>query len=152
MIVTPEMLLAEALTWLETPYAHQASLKGVGADCIGIITGVAVAYALPDAQAFRDDRAFKGYGRVPDPALVEEASDRYLDRIDIADAGLMNILRFRIEDQPRHFAFISNIEPKRIIHAYAMHNANLSRVVEHGLGEWWQARVDRAYRLRGVTA
>lgn len=30
--------LAEA--WLGTPYCHQASLRGVGADCLGLIRGI----------------------------------------------------------------------------------------------------------------
>ena len=27
-------------TWLGTPYVHQASLKGVGSDCLGLVRGV----------------------------------------------------------------------------------------------------------------
>ncbi|MEL6794106.1 MAG: peptidase P60, partial [Pseudomonadota bacterium] len=29
-----------ARAWIGTPYRHQASLKGVGADCLGLIRGV----------------------------------------------------------------------------------------------------------------
>jgi len=34
------LVVAEALTWLGTPYRHQASLKGVGCDCLGLVRGV----------------------------------------------------------------------------------------------------------------
>ena len=29
-----------ARTWIGTPYHHQASIRGVGADCIGLVRGV----------------------------------------------------------------------------------------------------------------
>lgn len=29
-----------ALSWVGTPYQHQASLRGVGADCIGVLRGI----------------------------------------------------------------------------------------------------------------
>ena len=33
-------VLAEARSWLGTPYRHQASRKGVGCDCLGLVRGV----------------------------------------------------------------------------------------------------------------
>ena len=39
-LVTRAAIVAEALAWLGTPYRHQASLKGVGCDCLGLVRGV----------------------------------------------------------------------------------------------------------------
>jgi NlpC/P60 family putative phage cell wall peptidase len=33
-------VLSEARAWLGTPYRHQASVKGQGADCLGLIRGI----------------------------------------------------------------------------------------------------------------
>ncbi len=33
-------VVAAARNWLGTPYRHQASVKGVGADCLGLVRGV----------------------------------------------------------------------------------------------------------------
>ena len=33
-------IVAEARRWLGTPYRHQASLPGVGCDCLGLVRGV----------------------------------------------------------------------------------------------------------------
>ena len=33
-------IITNALTWIDTPYQHQASLKGEGSDCLGLIRGV----------------------------------------------------------------------------------------------------------------
>src|SRR3712207_1849739 len=35
-----EIIAAEARSWIGTPYHHQASLKGVGCDCLGLLRGV----------------------------------------------------------------------------------------------------------------
>jgi len=35
-----ETIVAEARQWLATPYMHQASVKGQGADCLGLVRGV----------------------------------------------------------------------------------------------------------------
>jgi hypothetical protein len=39
-----EAVIAEARSWLGTPWHHQASLKGVGRDCIGFVRGVALPF------------------------------------------------------------------------------------------------------------
>jgi NlpC/P60 family putative phage cell wall peptidase len=36
----PEKIIAVARSWLGTPYHDQASLKGVGCDCLGLARGV----------------------------------------------------------------------------------------------------------------
>ncbi len=36
----PAEVMARARAWIGTPYRHQASLKGVGADCLGLVRGV----------------------------------------------------------------------------------------------------------------
>ena len=35
-----DAVLAEALSWVGTPYRHQGSTKGVACDCLGLIRGV----------------------------------------------------------------------------------------------------------------
>jgi cell wall-associated NlpC family hydrolase len=43
-------IVAEAMEWLHTPYHHQAALKKVGCDCVGLLIGVARALGLIDAS------------------------------------------------------------------------------------------------------
>ena len=40
MIADPEAVIAAARRWLGTPYHDQASLRGVGCDCLGLARGV----------------------------------------------------------------------------------------------------------------
>jgi NlpC/P60 family putative phage cell wall peptidase len=39
-MTTREQIVAAARGWLGTPYHHQASVKGVGCDCLGLIRGL----------------------------------------------------------------------------------------------------------------
>jgi NlpC/P60 family putative phage cell wall peptidase len=39
-MVTRETIVAAARSWFGTPYHHQASVKGVGSDCLGLIRGI----------------------------------------------------------------------------------------------------------------
>src|SRR3954471_5582633 len=36
----PARIVTEARSWIGTPYRHQALLKGVGCDCLGLLRGV----------------------------------------------------------------------------------------------------------------
>src|SRR4051812_1881115 len=38
--LTRAAIVAEARAWIGTRYRHQASLKGVGCDCLGLVRGV----------------------------------------------------------------------------------------------------------------
>ena len=58
-------IIAEAQSWLGTPYRHQGSLKGVGCDCLGLVRGVwrAVIGGEPEAlPAYSPDWAEAGGG------------------------------------------------------------------------------------------
>ena len=60
-LLIPE-IVAEARSWLGTPWHYQASVKGVGTDCTGVVRGVGNALGLMryDDKA-ADTRAYRGY-------------------------------------------------------------------------------------------
>jgi NlpC/P60 family putative phage cell wall peptidase len=137
-------VVAEALTWVGTPYQHQASTKGLATDCIGLIVGVARALGIKEASAYDAAGDVRGYGRQPDPVALLAAADRYLQRIDMREAGAGDIYLIRFELDPMHFAIISEVNPIYIIHALAPRG----KVVEHRVDAVWRARIMRAYRYR----
>lgn len=49
--VTAAQVVAEARAWLGTPFHWQASAKGVGCDCKGLVAGVARELGLPEARS-----------------------------------------------------------------------------------------------------
>ncbi len=40
MATDPVALVTAARGWIGTPYIHQASLKDIGCDCLGLLRGV----------------------------------------------------------------------------------------------------------------
>lgn len=141
--------MAEARTWLGTPYRHQARTRGVAVDCIGLIGGVALALEISGAQEWAADATLHNYARMPGTNLLTAGCSRFLDHIALTDAVAGDVLLFALEDVPRHFAILSQRGPDRVIHAYASLSAR--RVVEQTL-PIAKARVLRAYRFRGIEA
>ena len=39
-VLTRASIVASARGWIGTPYRHQASLRGLGCDCLGLVRGV----------------------------------------------------------------------------------------------------------------
>lgn len=138
--------IADAYLWLGTPYLHQASVRGVGTDCLGLVGGVARDRGTAEGLAWAADPNFKGYGRTPHARTLLEGTDKYLERIRLAEVTAGDILLMKFAVEPQHFAFISRMDPTYIIHASSSHR----KVVEHRLDEVWRSRVIRAYRYRGL--
>lgn len=139
-------IVAEARSWIGTPWMHQASLKGVGADCIGLIVGVAEAFKMPEAPAWKADRRFSGYGPTPVVDKLLAACAVYLDPVKVESATLGDILLFTYLKQPVHFGIVSETSPRfSVVHAYGP----VRRVTENPIDEKWRARVAHAFRYRG---
>lgn len=70
-MVTRETIVAEARSWLGTPYHHRARVKGAGVDCAQILIAVFAAVGLiddfdpgeypPDWMLHRDDERFRRF-------------------------------------------------------------------------------------------
>lgn len=129
-----------ARSWLGTPYRHQASAKGAGADCLGLIRGVwrglfgdepedVPAYTANWTEVSRDEQLWR-------------AADRWLTRVEGATPG--DVLLFRMERSApaKHLAIRSAISPDRIIHAYSGRS-----VVESPLTGAWRRRIVAAFRF-----
>lgn len=130
-------ILAEARTWLGTPFHHQGRVKGVGVDCVGLIVGVlrTLGHAPLDQT---------GYGREPHAGLLEAALEAQLMRVALDAAQPADVLLLRFVREPQHVGLLT--EAGGIIHTYE----RVGRVVEHRLDEAWRRRLVRAYRLPGV--
>lgn len=141
-----EAIVEEARSWVGTKWIHQASLKGVGADCIGFIRGVGRGVGLIDPFETGEAARFANYGRNPSPTLLREACATFLDGIDKDEAGVGDILVFRIRRDPMHFAI--RTERKGVpymVHAYVQ----AQKVCEHRMDQfYWLPHIVGAYRYR----
>lgn len=142
MAEPPEVLIARE--WLGTPYVPQASKKGAGADCLGLIRGIwrEMHGAEPEAPpAYTDDWAECG----GDEALWRAASRHLLPVADglALSAGQVLLFRMRAGAIAKHLgiASLGGAAP-RFIHAYTSHG-----VVESPLTRPWRARVVARFRF-----
>lgn len=133
-MTTREEIVAEARTWIGTPFHHQGRVKGRGVDCAGLIVGTARACGIAAGD-------MSGYSRTPSGGMLQEELERQCDRVSEALPGDIYLMRF--EREPQHVAFATDIG---VLHAYA----NARTVAEHVLDDKWRRRIVAVYRLRGI--
>ena len=137
-------VVAAARAWLGTPYRHQASVKGEGADCLGLVRGVwreVVGDEPEGLPAYAPDWAEVG----TDETLLE-AARRWMVEVPVAKMEPGDVLLFRMSAgcAVKHCAVLSDVGPPepRIIHAYWGR-----AVVESWMGPWWMRRVAAVFRF-----
>ncbi len=130
-------VIAEARTWIGTPYLHQASARGAGTDCLGLLRGVwrAIYGAEPEpVPAYTADWAEPDHREV-----LHEAACRWLLPRPLHLAAVGDVLLFRMRDGSiaKHLGIQSEVgsHPK-FIHAYTGHG-----VIESSLSQPWQRRI-----------
>jgi NlpC/P60 family putative phage cell wall peptidase len=142
-MITRSAIVAEARDWIGTPYRHQASLKGVGCDCLGLVRGVwrAVIGAEPEpTPPYAPDWAEAGSGEP-----LADAAARHLVAID-RDAfreGDVVLFRWRANLAAKHAAIVT--APDKMVHAH-----DGAAVAEVALAPWWRRRLAYAFRFPGI--
>ncbi len=138
-------IVDEARRWIGTPYRHQASVLGVGADCLGLVRGVWRGVIGPEpvkAPPYTPDWAEMRGGD-----HLMEAARRWLTEIPVGAASAGDVLLFRMAlgAPAKHAAIVSGTE--RIIHAYWGRS-----VCQTHLVPWWRRRIAAAFSFPGVEA
>jgi NlpC/P60 family putative phage cell wall peptidase len=137
---TRAAIVAEARSWIGTPYRHQASLKGVGCDCLGLVRGVwrALYGAEPEpTPAYSPDWAEAGGSEA-----LANAAARHLLPTAIAAAAPGDVLLFhwRPHLPAKHAAIL--VAEDRLVHAY-----DGCPVAEVYLGPSWRRRLAFAFKF-----
>ena len=137
----PDRVVAAARAWVGTPYHHQASVRGVGADCLGLIRGVYRDLGGPDL----------GPGRAYSPIWAEQSAEealieglkRHLAAVDPAGHRPGHVLVFRL--RPGVVAKHAGVQSAAdaFIHAYEG-----GGVVETPIGPWWRRRLVAAFAFQ----
>ena len=132
-----ERVVAEVRLWIGTPYLHQASVRGAGTDCLGLLRGAwrSVCGAEPEEiPAYTEDWA--------EPArreLLREAAERWLVAKAVDQPAVGDVLLFRMKEGgvAKHLGVQSEAgSHPRFIHSYSGHG-----VVESSLSLPWQRRI-----------
>ena len=88
---------------METPFHHQARLKGVGVDCIGLVIGVARELAL-----VAPDFDIAAYPRVPDGTTLLDTARLHMTEIDRAAMQAGDVVVVSFDKLPQHFGIVGD--------------------------------------------
>jgi len=138
MTLHPNTVLARG--WLGTPYQHQASLKHVGCDCLGLIRGVWRERfgAEPETPpAYSPDWAEAGLEE-----SLAHGGRRHLIEVQphLFDEGDVLLFRWKAHLPAKHAGFATG--RRSMIHAQEG-----ARVSEVALSAWWLSRLAFAFRF-----
>ena len=141
--MTRSEIVAAAKSWLGTPYRHQASRKGVGADCLGLVRGVwreAIGPEPAPLPPYTPD-----WAEALKQETLLEAAREHMREIPLGGALHGDVLLFRmgLGHPAKHCAIVSGTD--RIIHAYWGR-----AVCETRLVPWWRRRCAAAFAFPGL--
>lgn len=134
-------IVAAARRWIGTPYVHQASVRGAGADCLGLVRGVwreihgeepePIPPYTPDwGEIGGDEVLLGGAARNLQPAHDERPGD-------------LLVFRMRIGAVAKHLGIQAETGSRAsFIHAYDRHGT-----VESPLSQPWRARIAGRFRM-----
>lgn len=144
MPITPTFIIAEARSWIGTPYRHQASLKGVGCDCLGLVRGVW--RALYGDEPERMPAYSRDWAEASLRETLAEAGVRHLVPVarEAMQAGDVMLFRWRAGFIAKHAAIVT--PDASMVHAH-----DGAAVAEVAFAPWWQRRLAYVFRFPGVN-
>lgn len=135
---------AEARRWLGTPYCHQASVRGAGADCLGLLRGVWRATLGEEPEVpppYTSD-----WSEVSGEEHLMAAALRHLVPVGREMAALGDVLLFRMRPTApaKHLGLLVTdaLHQGRMIHAYSGHG-----VAETHLTAVWLGKLAAVFRF-----
>ena len=140
--ILQDRIVASARAWIGTPYRHQASVKGVGCDCLGLVRGVWRDCLGPEPEAAPPYAASWAESAAPGTDPLAEAAGRHLVPVPLGDgrAGDVLLFSFRAHLPARHCAVATGAAT--MIHAH-----DGAAVTEVALTRWWRRHCTHVFRF-----
>lgn len=123
--------------WIGTPYVHQATCRGGGTDCLGLVRGVW--RDLYGSEPSRVPAYSRDWSEPQRAEVLWQAARRHLRVKDLRDAQPGDVLLFRMRERAvaKHLGIqtVTGEQPA-FVHAYMRHG-----VVESPLSTPWARRI-----------
>ena len=128
--------------WIGTPYVHQASLKGVGCDCLGLLRGLWREVHGDEAEAIPP---YLPDWDVPGAETLRDGLARHLSPVDLAAMAPGDVVLFRMVARAaaRHCAILAEQSGSLSL----IHARQNKRVGEEPFTPFWRSRMAYAFRL-----
>lgn len=130
--------------WIGTPYHHQASRRGVGTDCLGLVRGVW--RELYGGEAEEAPPYTRDWAEAGGCETMLEAATRHMIVLERSEARAGDVVVFRLRPGTvaKHAAILAG--SATMIHA--MEGCAVSQVP---LSRWWRRRIAGAFRFPGCA-
>jgi len=143
MSFTRKDVVKEALSWVDTPFVHQARVKHVGVDCAGLLECVGVELK---SDGYQDYEFFTNYPKDP-TGLLEKHLDKHCQRVSngVLKPGRLILFSFSRNRKGQHLAI--HVGNNKMVHAYSpAKHVQISTVTNA-----WKHRIVGVYDFKGVT-
>lgn len=136
----PDQVIALARQWLGTPYHDQASLKGVGCDCLGLARGVW--RDLHGPEPFPIPPYSRDWGETGDREVLAKGAARLMlpVAVEARQSGDLLLFRMRPSAIAKHVGILT--APDQFLHAYERLG-----VIEEPLTPAWARRIAFVFRF-----
>jgi NlpC/P60 family putative phage cell wall peptidase len=139
-VADPALVIAVARSWLGTPYHDQASLRGVGCDCLGLARGVW--RDVVGDEPFPIPPYSRDWGETGPNEVLAEGARRMMPEVAVSDTGPGALVLFRMAPRAiaKHVGILTASD--RFIHSY-----EYLGVVEEVLTPAWRRRIAFAFLI-----
>lgn len=135
-----DTIVACARSWIGTPYKHQASLKGAGTDCLGLVLGV---YAEVVGKPTQTPPPYTAtWAEDLNSEILADGLRGLLTEIDLNKAQKGDIVLFRWREglPAKHCAILTAFD--HMIHCYSGH-----AVLETAIPRQWRQQMAYAFQM-----
>lgn len=145
MPITRSLIVVEARRWIGTPYRHQASLIGVGCDCLGLVRGVWRAVIGDEPE--RTPPYARDWAEAGGAETLAQAGLKYFEPVALNAFAPGDVLLFRWRESfpAKHAAIASDA-------AHMIHAHDGASVAEVALAPWWRRRLAYVFRFPGLVS
>ncbi|MGL4635978.1 MAG: DUF6950 family protein [Beijerinckiaceae bacterium] len=129
-----------ARSWIGTPYMHQASLRQVGCDCLGLVRGVW--REIYGSEPFSPPPYSPDWAEASAEETLADAARQHMLPIPVGEAaaGDLMLFRWRTGSPAKHCGILTG--SATMVHAHD--GASVSEVP---VGPWWRRHIAFAFRF-----
>ena len=147
----PARIVKATRRWIGTPYHDQASVCGVGCDCLGLLRGVWRDIVGPEPMPVPPYS--RDWGETGPVEVLAEAARAAMVELNVAEARTGDVILFRMRAGAiaKHVGILSGTHrsgrSSRSARLHFIHAYERTGVIEEHLTPAWQRRIAFAFRF-----